>query len=143
MSPDNESSPVSSRGFAMIKDLTAGGRNDTAGTFKSLSELLAASHLRGTLQVWLVPDKHTQASCFRVNFAARKSTLSTTAVKKPSVELVMKPEVWAQIAAGRLAPIDAFMDGLMRIRGDVTLAQKMMKHSAGSPGRTHFCLGGE
>lgn len=142
MKPEKESNSISARGFAAMQDLTQ-GQKDTAGTFKRLGELLATSRLHGTLQVWLVPEDPAQESCFHVTFAPGKSSVGMTAANQPTVELITKPETWAQIAAGRLAPIDAFMDGLMRLRGDVTLAQKIMKHVAGSPGRTHFCLGGE
>src|SRR5215469_12576635 len=117
MKPEKESSSFSARGFATVKDLSAGGRNDMAGTFKSLGELLETSRLRGTLQVRLVGQGQAQESCFRVTFAHGKSAVGNTPAKKPHVELIMKPETWAQIAAGRLAPIDALLDGLMRLRG--------------------------
>jgi len=134
----------SSRGFAVMKDLTSQGRNnDASSTFKNLGELLASSRLRGTIQVWLVPDDSTKPSCYRVTFGSRKYNVSSTSIKKPNVELLMKPAVWSQISAGKLAPIEAFVTGQMRVRGDFILAQKIMKHTADSSGRTNICLGGE
>src|ERR1700690_3474072 len=140
--PDNASS--GSGAFAVLKDLTAGVKSDPRSTFDRLAELLAPSKLRGTLQIWLVSDEPSQAeSCFRLTSAAKKWSVSTAAAKKVNVELAMKPEVWSQIASGRLAPHDAFLSGRMRVRGNTALAQEMLKHLAGSSGRTHLCLGGE
>jgi putative sterol carrier protein len=67
-----------------------------------------------------------------------KSKRSAKAAK-PTVEVITTPEIWKEIASGRLAPHDAFLEGRMRVRGDVRVAQRMVKHLAGAEGLTSVC----
>jgi hypothetical protein len=148
MTHDAEHGAIVVEPFAAIKDLT-GGREivDTAATFARLGELLASSGLRATLQVHLLDqaDRHDEAdphkSSFTVKLVDKKATTGTRALSKADVELITTPETWLEIARGELPPHEAFFSGRMRVRGNVGLAQDMLKHIADSPGRTHHCHG--
>jgi hypothetical protein len=127
--------------FAVMKDLTSGGRTGTQDTFHRLGELLATSKLHGTLRLRIPGGGAAKEAVFSVRIGGGKTPPSTR-VAKPSVELITTAETWAEMAGARLSPLEAFLRGQMRVRGDVELAQNMMKHVAGSEGRTHLC-GGE
>jgi putative sterol carrier protein len=132
------------REFAVIKDLTGSGRKDVPKTFERLAELLGASGIRGSLQVQVLEDEAGEKKSYvNVKLGAGQQKTSTRALSKPGVELITRPETWMAIASGRLAPIEAFLQGNMRIRGNTSLALKMLKHVAGSPGRTYLCREGE
>ena len=48
--------------------------------------------------------------------------------KKADVLVVMRPETWAQIAQGQLAPYEALYTGRMRVGGDFEKAKAIVKH---------------
>jgi putative sterol carrier protein len=60
-------------------------------------------------------------------------------VKKPDLEILTKRETWEQIARGTISPIEAFVTGQMRVRGNYKLGPKIIKHLAVSPGRIDIC----
>jgi putative sterol carrier protein len=133
-----------SREFAVIKDLTGSGRNDLPKTFERLAELLGESGIRGSLQVQVLEDEAGKKKSYvNVKLGTGQPQSSTRALAKPNVELITRPETWMEIAGGRLAPIEAFLQGRMRVRGNTMLALKMLKHVAGSPGRNYLCREGE
>jgi hypothetical protein len=127
--------------FAVMKDLTDRGE-DISHTVQRLGDLLAPAGFSATLQLCLRDaDTSKPSSCFQLKLAQGKVTVSTKSSKKPDIELIMRPETWLQIAAGKLPPHQVFLTGGMRLRGNADLAQKMLKHLAAGPGQTHLCLG--
>jgi len=48
--------------------------------------------------------------------------------KDADVIVVMRPETWAQIARGQLAPYEALYTGRLRVGGDFALAKIIVKH---------------
>jgi putative sterol carrier protein len=95
--------------------------------------------LRGTFQLRLLREgKIEGASVSSVAFGSAKAKAGAKR-SKPTVELITTPETWAEIASARIAPHDAFLRGRMRVRGDVRVAQLMVKHLAGSEGSTSVC----
>jgi len=128
--------------FAVVQNLTQ--RGDLAGTFARLGEILAPSKLRAALKVQLLDDQREPArrtSYFTVTIGGGKAKVTTDQAAKADIELITTPETWWEIAAGKLAPHEAFRRGRMRVRGDFGLAQDLLKHAAGSRGRTHLCKG--
>jgi putative sterol carrier protein len=124
--------------FATLKNLASSG-SSADQTLNRLAELLSQSKLRGTFQLRLLREgKMEGASVHSVAFGSTKAKASTKR-SKPTVELITTPETWAEIASGRTAPHDAFLGGRMRVRGDVRVAQLMLKHLAGSEGLTSVC----
>jgi putative sterol carrier protein len=144
MSGEPQSASRKAGAFAVLLDLTAPGPRDVLKTFDRLGDLLAPSQRRSTVQLRLVHDATgDQTSCVRLTLDAGKATTSSEPLDNPDVELITTPEVWWEIATGKLAPHDAFLGGRMRVRGNTRVAQDMLKLVAASPdGRTHLCSGG-
>jgi len=142
MSNENKpaSDPATALRFAVIKDLTASGRHSPKDTMNRLRELLASTKLRGTLHLQLLEGGDPKnAATHTVTLGAEKPKTGSKATAKRTVELITTPEIWAQIASGRLAPHDAFLSGRMRVRGSAALAQTMLRHVAASDGLTTLC----
>jgi putative sterol carrier protein len=132
--------PVSSLRFAAIKDLTSGGKASVAETAKNLGKLLASAQTKGSLRLSLIEGGDAaNPTVYDIPLGGKKSKSTSKAAARPTIELITTPETWMEIAAGRLAPHDAFFGGRMRVRGKAFLAQRLLKHIAGSPGRTYLC----
>jgi len=139
MTPQKHESakPVTSFRFAAIKDLTRGGKASAAETAKNLGEQLGASKAKGTLRLSLMEGGNAaNTTSYDVPLGGAKAK---AAKAKPVIELITTPETWMEIASGRLAPHDAFLGGRMRVRGNAFTAQRLLKHIAGTEGRTFLC----
>ncbi len=124
--------------FALLKNLTSAGTSPEQ-TLAELAQLLTPSKMKGTFQLRLLREgKMEGSSVSSVALGAAKAKPSAKAAK-PTVEVITTHEIWREIASGHLAPHDAFLGGRMRFRGDAGVAQKMLKHLAGSEGLTSVC----
>jgi putative sterol carrier protein len=128
--------------FALLKDLRVKGSDKPEATFARLGELLKSSKTHGVLQLRLV-DGNGQETLIRTSVGQTKGKSGAQAKAKPRIEIITTAETWTEMAAARLSPIDAFLGGKMRVRGDPALAQTLLREAAGSAGRTHLCGEGD
>ena len=123
--------------FACFKDLAAGGTADLAATFRNMASLLEDAGFD------VVMEFHIRSGQTFQTFSLRVVDGTSSAVAEPAadahIELVTAEETWNEIAAGRLSPLDAFGDGKLRLRGDMGLGSRVLKHLAGTPGRVEIC----
>jgi SCP-2 sterol transfer family len=132
--------PPTSLRFAVLKDLTSSARSTPAETLHRLGELLRPSKVHGTLHLRLLHGGTlSDSSTFSVTFGTAKGKSTPKAALNRTVEIITTPETWAEIAGGRMAPHDAFLSGRMRVRGNVALAQTLIRHLAGSDGIVSLC----
>ncbi|MEU5877661.1 SCP2 sterol-binding domain-containing protein [Spirillospora sp. NPDC047279] len=59
-------------------------------------------------------------------------------VSRPDVEVVIAPETFWKMAEGAYSPVAALQDGRLRLRGDMTLAKRLLRFLAG-PGGSVDC----
>jgi len=76
---------------------------------------------------------------FSVSVAAGKGKAVTEANPDADLEVITSAETWNEIASGRLSPLDAFVDGKLRLRGDLPVGIKVLSHLAGTSGRVQIC----
>jgi SCP-2 sterol transfer family len=128
--------------FAFVKNLSMDGDGSPEATLKTLASLLKTSSVTGTLQLRILDSAPSKdLGVFRVTFGPtkRKASPKSKANAKTRVELISTSETWIAIASSRLSPIEAFLRGKMRIRGDAVMAQDILEHVAATPGLTHLC----
>jgi putative sterol carrier protein len=51
------------------------------------------------------------------------------------MEVVTSEATWRRLANGSYSPVQAFLDGALRVRGDVALGKRVLRH-LGEPGGT-------
>jgi putative sterol carrier protein len=55
-------------------------------------------------------------------------TVARGGKRKADLEIILaSPDVWLRIASGRLSPLEAFVQGQMRVRGDIALARRIAR----------------
>jgi hypothetical protein len=138
--PTSTFKPPTSLRFAVLKDLTNSGQSTPAETLHRLGELLEPSKVHGTVHLQLLEGGAvSDVPAHTVTFGVAKGKSTPKAVLKRTVKIITTPETWAEIASGRMAPHDAFLSGRMRVRGNVALAQTLIRHVAASDGITSLC----
>jgi putative sterol carrier protein len=127
---------VGSRKFALMKDLRVDGDSSPESTLKKLGELLGSMNVHAILQLRIIGGKANQSV-----HQIRVGDPTDDSGEDPTVEVITTLEDWTEMASAHLSPIEAFLRGKIRVRGDVTRAQDIFKLVAGSEGRTHLCVG--
>jgi putative sterol carrier protein len=123
--------------FARFKDLTDGGAADLPATFQTMASLLEDAGFDVVIEFHIRRGDVFHTYSLRVEEA--KSSSTAEPASDAHVTILTAEETWAEIAAGRLSPLDAFGDGLLRLRGDMVLGSRVLKHLAGTPGRVEIC----
>jgi putative sterol carrier protein len=107
-----------------------------ASSFDRLAELLNGAPFSGTARFTLVGASQKQSFIVALQKGSAKVDSKT---KEVNLEVITTPETWLLIAQGDLAPLDAFTQGKMRVRGDYKLGQRIVKRLAAGEGRSNFC----
>jgi putative sterol carrier protein len=124
------------RQFARLKRLVEPGEEDIEKAFARLSDLLKATGEQAEVQVDIVGARRTDR--WTVSLEPRAAAASERAARHPDLRVLVAQGTWQQIAEGDVSPLDAFLSGRLRLRGDAELAKRLLKR-AGGAGETDVC----
>ncbi len=122
--------------FAKLKNLVEPGEKDLGKAFTRLSETLRSSGELAEVQFDIVRGRTTHR--WTVSLEPKAAAAAERASRRPDLRLLLRQETWQRIAEGELSPLDAFLSGELRIRGDTELAKRLLKR-AGGAGETDIC----
>jgi len=123
--------------YVTLRNLTEHREIDLNATFTRMAEFLEKSGEHARVQFRILKDARRLFWCLELDKDACK--VNTNKTDQPGLEIVTRAETWWQIAQGSLSPLEAFLQGKMRIRGDVELGKRLMKQLASSEGRLDIC----
>jgi putative sterol carrier protein len=103
------------------------GKNEAAigESFKQIAGALSKSKRTGVIQFTIHESGKMRQWC--VGIAPNGCEATETAVERPDLEIITDTGTWVDIAAGRVAPLEAFGQGKVRVRGDIELAQLLAR----------------
>ena len=115
--------------FARLRPIASSLKRDEVASFKSLSSALRDYESKVRLHIRLVSGNvGEKVAHWDVEGGSSKATARRGRPKEADVHIVMRPETWALIASGQLAPYDALLAGKLRVGGDLELAKRITKH---------------
>ena len=118
--------------YARIRRLTESHRGDIDQTFRKLADHLRDTGKNAILRCTiLVPDGRREVI---FELQGRECTLSNDAAKVPDLEIITRESTWWEIAEGHLSPLEAFLEGRMRVLGDADLGSHLLRHVAEGEG---------
>lgn len=120
-----EAAPI--RTFACLTPLTT-ATEDPAASLSALSKALSDFSTAVTLDVRLLGDDGESVEHWEVQAGSKRPKAVARDPKKADIVVVMRPETWQQIAAGRLAPYEALYSGKLRVGGDLAAAKDITRH---------------
>lgn len=106
-------------------NLFGGKESDLGQSFTQVATALARSKRTGSLQFTIDDEGKTRQWC--VAISPSKCEAVEAAVERPDLEIITDARTWGDIAAGRVAPLEAFGQGKVRLRGDIELAQLLAR----------------
>jgi hypothetical protein len=114
--------------FARLQTL-ARPQDDTAKGINQLSKALSGLGKPVRLHIGLVsgPDG-ARVQHWDVQGGAKSGKVKRGKPKEADVVVLMRPETWAEIAQGQLAPYEALYSGKLRVGGDFEMAKAIVKH---------------
>jgi putative sterol carrier protein len=122
--------------FAKLKKLVETGEDDLEKSVSRLADVLKSSGEQAELQVDIVRGRTTKR--WTVSLEPKSAAALEKAARRPDLWILVSQGTWQQIAEGALSPVDAFLSGELRIRGDTELARRLLKR-AGDGGETDVC----
>src|ERR1051325_4097934 len=114
--------------FARLRTL-ARPQDDAAKSIDELTKALSGLRKRVRLHIRLVSGTDGETvEDWDVQGGSKSGKVKKGEPKKADVMVAMRPETWAQIAQGQLAPYEALYSGRLRVGGDFELAKAIVKH---------------
>jgi SCP-2 sterol transfer family len=114
--------------FAPLRKLAA-RHGDVAESLDQLSSALSGLGKPVRLHIRLVSGDDGEAvEHWEVQGGSRSGKVKKGEPKDADVTVVMRPETWAQIAQGQLAPYEALYTGRIRVGGNFEAAKAIVKH---------------
>jgi putative sterol carrier protein len=131
--------------YATLIPLTGkgGSRNrvpnehDLDQTFQHMAEALAGSGEEGHFQVRILGSG--AELCWNIGLGGKSPEVGRQRMHRPDFEIVTRIETWWHIAEGKLSPLDAFLTGKMRVRGNRDFGQRVFKRLARPEGKHSIC----
>jgi putative sterol carrier protein len=117
--------------FARLPPLIEPGSGDIEASVQRLAEVLSTSGESATLSLHLVGVAGIQR--WHVRVEPKGATAGKGGAEGPNLELVTSPGAWLEIASGELSPLSAFGAGRLRVRGDIALGRRLLRHTATAP----------
>ena len=117
--------PVLSDFVRPFPDTLKGRRTNFGAGFQKMAEALAKARHVGTIQFTIQDGRTTRRWC--LTSTPDGSNVSETRTENPDLEVLTDADSWAEIASGEIAPLEAFGQGRVRVRGDIELARVLAK----------------
>jgi putative sterol carrier protein len=114
--------------FARLRSV-AGPQDDAAKSLEQLSKALSGFAKPVRLHIRLVSGAEGGiVEDWMVQGGAKDAKAKQGRPKDADVTVVMRPETWAAIAQGRLAPYEALYAGRLRVGGNFETAKAIVKY---------------
>lgn len=113
--------------YPRLQKLTEPTRPELATTFNRVAEILAkAPKVRPLqLQISILDDDTEEPTVWAVAIDKDGGKAVQGASEQTDVEIITRAETWWEIAEGRLSPLEAFVSGRLRVRGNIELAKRI------------------
>jgi hypothetical protein len=115
-------------GFACLRTM-ARPQDDAAKSISQLSKALSGLGNPVRLHIGLVSGADGgKVQHWDVQGGAKSGKVKRGKPRNADVVVLMRPETWAEIAQGQLAPYEALYSGKLRVGGDFEMAKAIVKH---------------
>ena len=101
--------------------------------FQRMGDALGKSGERGRIQLRVIDDKGWLHRCLCVDSTGCE--VSPDFDENPDLEVIAQDKIAMQILKGTLSPVDAVLQGKMRVRGDIELAKRVLKQLGTGKGK--------
>lgn len=123
--------------YVTIRSLTQHSENDIDQSFERLVEQLNNTGESALIQFRVLSEGKRAFKGLKLT--KQGCRMSNQEYDKPNLEVIMSSDTWMKIASGSYSPLEAFIQGKMRIRGDEALGKRILQRLASSDGKIDIC----
>ena len=98
---------------------------DVAVSFGRMAKKLSGTKRAGVIQFRLTKRRRTR--CWSLALSPKECRVIDSEVDNPAFEVITSEDTWSAIAGGQIAPLEAFVSGKLRIRGDIEMARSIFR----------------
>lgn len=114
-----------------VEDTPKRAPDEFGPALEQVANALAGSGEKGYVQLRIVSRPEPFYAC--LDLSPKQCTMRFEKVEKPNLELITSDDTAWRILEGSLSPLEAFLRGKMRIRGDAVLGKRLLQIIASSP----------
>ena len=92
----------------------------------------------GRLALRVTDNRRVRHFC--LDLVGGECRVSEARVDDPTFAISCTKETWAQVAGGKISPVDAFYQGMLEVEGDLSFGKRLYANAASKRGSTD--LGG-
>lgn len=113
--------------YARLQKVTEPTQPALATTFNRVAEILSKGRKGKPLQLQfsIVDGDEEEPTAWSVAIDKSGGKAAQEPTAKPDVEIITRAETWWEIAEGRLSPLEAFVTGRLRVRGNIERAKRV------------------
>ncbi len=121
--------------YMRLRSLIESPEDALGGAFTRIASELPGDS--GSVQFRVVGDGDDDEPRFWS--ASAGAAARAAATEEPALEIVAKAETYRRMVDGSYSPLEAFLDGRMRVRGDIELGKQLLKRLGQPGGITDVC----
>lgn len=110
-----------------FRRLAGPGEADLGRSFDQFGQVASRSDLTARVVFRVAGNAGTAFRAWSLELTPGAYQVSTEAVHRPDLEVLVSEATWRQLAEGSLSPLLAFATGELRVRGDIRLAGRLAR----------------
>lgn len=122
--------------YATLRPLAPEGVKDVRKGFQKMLSSLRRFDGEGRIQFRILGRRPER---WLLELYPGRRTVKKAEAKDPDFELLTRKETWNAIASGRLSPAEAYLQGKLRVRGNVEFGRRVFQRLAAPGGDFEIC----
>lgn len=128
-----------SKSYVMFKRFTANAGESVEDILKRGVAQLCDIHERAVIEIRVHNGVARESIVYSVHLTGSDALLHTERARRPSLVVIVGADTLRRIAEGLYSPVQAYLDGKMKLGGDIALGKRLVLHLDHSGSQVDAC----
>jgi len=125
--------------YVMLKPFTANGGEAVGDILKRVVAHLIGIPEKAVIEIRVHHGVARERIVYSVHLRGSDAVLRTERAERPSLVVIVGADALRRIAEGLYSPVQAYLDGKMKLGGDIALGKRVILHLASSGSHVDAC----
>jgi SCP-2 sterol transfer family len=132
---------MSVQSYVKLRKLASHNDEPIEAILENAAKQLQSSREKATVEVRLIGAGSNRTSKYWMRFSGAGAFLDTRAegASKPTLVMIATLDAFRRMAEGSYSPVQAYLDGKVKLQGDVHVGKNIVKQLAGSGEQVDVC----